>query len=30
VWVTGVVQSLRQKPRYTAFDLVEYQPDARG
>jgi len=29
VWVTGVVQSLRQKPRYSSFELVEYHPDAR-
>ena len=29
VWVTGVVQSLRQKPRYSSFELVEYHPDAQ-
>lgn len=30
VCVTGVVQSLRRKPRYCAFELVEYHPDAKG
>ncbi len=29
VWVTGVVQSLRQRPRYSSFELVEYHDDAR-
>ena len=29
VWVTGVVQSLRRKPRYCSFELVEYHPDAQ-
>jgi exodeoxyribonuclease VII large subunit len=29
VWVTGVVHSLRQKPRYSSFELVEYHSDAR-
>jgi exodeoxyribonuclease VII large subunit len=28
VCVTGVVQSLRRKPRYCSFELVEYHPDA--
>ncbi len=28
-WVTGVVQSLRRKPRYCSFELVEYHPDAQ-
>lgn len=29
LWVTGVVQSLRQRPRYSSFELVEYHPDAQ-
>jgi len=29
VEVTGVVQSLRRKPRYCSFELVEYHPDAQ-
>lgn len=29
VKVTGVVHSLRRKPRYCSFELVEYHPDAQ-
>jgi exodeoxyribonuclease VII large subunit len=28
LWITGVVNSLRERPRFTSFELVEYQPDA--
>jgi exodeoxyribonuclease VII large subunit len=28
IWITGVVQSLRRKPRYCSFELVEYHPEA--